>query len=196
MAMPEALLEDLPPRWRQKPHPKQAELSMLAFSADELLADISAAGSSNFRVVWSFAFIDSLAFIEDDPESRTARITLHSVLNHPSTPLQVIAGIFKHEVLHLTVRPREIDGKLITHPPEFWEKERELIPEMSEVWFWLWISFHSAMKRDEKRERMVINAKRAREIIHFGSFFYGGGVLEFTDQVDQEMLADAQQSLL
>jgi predicted metal-dependent hydrolase len=68
----------------------------------------------------------------------TAHIWLHDILNRPATPAQVFRHILIHELIHLTVEPREVDQKVTDHPPEFWEIERRLSPERKQVWHWIW----------------------------------------------------------
>ncbi len=198
MSIPAYLLEDLPPRWRRKPHAHQTELSKLRFSADELLREVAAgcASCGGVKVVWSFALVETLAFIETEPQQSTVRITMHSILNSAQTPLEVIRGIFKHEVLHLEVRPREIDGKLVAHPPEFWERERELIPEMPQVWSWLMFNFMFAIKCDRENERTIIKCKQAREILRDDVRLSWDDAAETAPEVDQDEFAAVRQGLM
>jgi hypothetical protein len=58
----------------------------------------------------------------------------HSLFHRPDVPQPVIEHVLRHEPLHLKIRPREIDGKLVHHPPEFWEAEQALVPWKSASW--------------------------------------------------------------
>ena len=69
---------------------------------------------------------DTLAFIRR--ASGAAEIVMHPLLNHPETPVEVVRHIVLHELLHLWIRPEEIDGKLVMHPPEFWQAEKRYVP--------------------------------------------------------------------
>lgn len=73
-----------------------------------------------------------------EPVLRTEpRIFVHELLNHVDTPVEVMRFVLKHELLHCVVRPRQVDGEMESHPPEFWRAERELGPEGPGVWRWV-----------------------------------------------------------
>lgn len=111
------------------PHP---ELSLLRFDVRNVLERVKSEFSalSAKRVeVWIHCQ-PALACIAH--EDGHACITLHSVLNHPQTSERVIAFILQHELLHLLIPPREVDGQWKSHPPEFWDAERVRIPMISD----------------------------------------------------------------
>ena len=85
-------------------------------------------------------------------------ICLHQILNRPDIPEQVFRHLLIHELIHLVVAPREVDGKSSTHPPEFWQLEHNLSPERHWVWEWLWDQFSSCLMIDRKNE--CIKVKR------------------------------------
>lgn len=87
-----------------------------------------------------------------DDNTRTADVYLHQILNHPDTPIEVATMICKHELLHLEIPAREVDGKITQHPPEFWEKEKAISPECDMVWSWMWWNFGHYLHRMPRRE--------------------------------------------
>jgi hypothetical protein len=78
-------------------------------------------------------------------------INLHAVLNHAQTPEQVIGFILRHEMLHMIIPPREVDGIVVSHPPEFWAVERDF-PDRVPVWNWLTVSLGSCMRSNKKQQ--------------------------------------------
>lgn len=137
---------------------------MVPFDVDQILRGLLAGEFKDLAVrpIWQFAEEDTLAFIRADYPTGPL-IVMHSTLNNPGTPYEVIKFIFKHELLHLRIRPREIDGKLVAHPPEFFEMERKIAPEVSDCWVWMIINFYPALKRDEKREQTTISRRIAKQ---------------------------------
>jgi hypothetical protein len=87
---------------------------------------------------------------------RTAGIRIHEILNRSDTPREVIEFILGHEVLHIRVPPREIDGRIVPHPPEFWEEEGRLFPTRSLVWAWLHTALWPRLKLDKQREATMV----------------------------------------
>lgn len=65
------------------------------------------------------------------------RIYLHAVLNCNDVPRYVFQFILTHELLHLIVPPKLVQGKLKNHSPEFFERERQLAPERDDAWRWI-----------------------------------------------------------
>lgn len=59
-------------------------------------------------------------------------------------------------MLHIVVPPREIDGRTVHHPPEFWEAELRLYPVGVQIWDWLHFALFPLLKDDEKRERTLV----------------------------------------
>ena len=68
----------------------------------------------------------------------------------------MVEHILKHELLHILIRPRQIDGRMAVHPPEFWAEEKRISPSRDEVWDWLHIALIAHLKIDEKREAAMI----------------------------------------
>lgn len=93
-----------------------------------------------------------------------ATIFLHQLFNTPHTPRIVFSMVFTHEMLHLIIPPREIDGKEIKHPPEFFIKEKMLSPEYKAAWGWIILNFCGAIIRDKKREQTLVR-RRWRQLI-------------------------------
>jgi hypothetical protein len=82
-----------------------------------------------------------------------AIIYAHQVLNHEEVPPIVMDLLFVHELLHLEIPSRTIGGQCVQHPPEFWQREKELFPGRAEAWEWvvgnLWscLKFRSRLKQ-------------------------------------------------
>ena len=64
--------------------------------------------------------------------------------------------IHKHELLHLVIPPREVEGTTRMHPPEFWEAEHTVCPERSIAWAWLWNNLGDCLKRRARLERIDV----------------------------------------
>ncbi|GAB4325226.1 MAG: hypothetical protein Kow0010_07650 [Dehalococcoidia bacterium] len=73
-------------------------------------------------------------------------VAFHAVLNHPQTPKEVLRFIGKHELLHLVVPPRLVDGTYESHPPEFWKHEAAIGPERWAVWAWIHTNFRKCVR--------------------------------------------------
>ncbi len=101
---------------------------------------------------------NTLAFIRTREGLRGGDIHVHSMLNRPDTPKQVIEHVLRHELIHLLVAPRKVDGKFTVHPPEFWEHERRLVPWAGLSWGWLAFALYEVIRRDEEAE--CIRVKR------------------------------------
>ena len=95
------------------------------------------------------SFLGCISHTPFEPESL---ICLHEILNSPDVPEQVFRHILTHELIHLVVAPREVDGKVTTHPPEFWRLESDLCPDRPWIWEWLWGQFSSCLMFDRKNE--------------------------------------------
>lgn len=89
-------------------------------------------------------------------QSRPVVIHLHSVLNHKQTPPEVLEFILIHELIHLAVPPRAVDGKLSSHPPEFWEFERRAAPERPVAWYWIWSMLWEVLREDKQAETIWV----------------------------------------
>jgi hypothetical protein len=128
------------------------ELSLLKFQLNGLVAearrDFPTLACRRIEV-W-LQTQSTLACIVDEGES--ACIRLHSVLNHPETPRRVIAFILCHELIHLLVPPRDVDGKRKSHPPEFWETEHRLSPDRASAWGWLILVLGACLQSNRRKE--------------------------------------------
>ena len=136
---------------RRRPH-----LPLTSFPLRNLLAESQAAhfpGEPRTVDLW---FIDrgSLASVAYDEHA--AHIYLHQVLNHPGTPPEVFRLVFCHELLHLRIEPAEVDGKRVQHPPAFWQAERQLCPERTAAWCWIWHNLGDCLRQRPKVQRVDV----------------------------------------
>jgi len=83
-------------------------------------------------------------------------ICMHAILNSPATPLFVFSYILKHELLHIQIRPREIGGRLVAHPPEFFEREHQLSPEREEAKRWIFQTLGDRLRVRPRLERIDV----------------------------------------
>ena len=114
--------------------PAQAEFLEVGFSLDKVIDEVHHAFfPSVTRPAVCFAATRFLAYIQPKPVTvpPAPQIVINAVFNHKGTPVEVIRSVLKHEFIHLVIEPRKIDGKRISHPPEFWEKELEVCPELT-----------------------------------------------------------------
>jgi len=113
-----------------------------------------------------FADSLSLACITHFPEGsgRLPIIVLNSILNHPETPELVVRYIIKHELLHLVVPAREIEGRRVSHPPEFFREEDRLAPERGMMWMWLYLNFSTILTLDRELQGTTVHRRRARHL--------------------------------
>ena len=138
-------------RKRPSGHP---EISFLPFDVVELLAklqhemDLDSIGP----VSVTLQSMETLACIRWEQGSPGAIIFLHSLFNRPDVPQSVIEHVLRHELLHLKIPARLIGGKLVHHPPEFWEAEQSLVPWKSTSWSWMVLAFWDAIKIDINKE--------------------------------------------
>ncbi len=130
------------------------ELSFLSFDILELLAGIQheMGLEKASPVTLSLQTIEMLACICWQSGEPGGEIFFHSLFNRPDVPRPVIEHVLRHELLHLKIPPREINGKLVGHPPEFWEEETILVPWKAASWTWMYLAFGSALKRDIPKE--------------------------------------------
>ena len=101
---------------------------------------------------WFFVEISSLACIWRKSKNKGATIFLHQLLNRAETPTWIFQHIFVHELLHLIAPPREVGGRIETHPAEFWEAEKQLSPDRGKVWDWLWSNYGELLNNNRKNE--------------------------------------------
>ncbi len=101
-------------------------------------------------------------FVEDGPLACVhygpdrAVVFVHALLNHHKTPVGVFRLIAVHELLHLVIEPRVVDGVLKQHPPEFFREEESLVPERSDAYFWIYQYLYDALTIDRKREGIFV----------------------------------------
>lgn len=97
-----------------------------------------------------------LACIEIPVSPGVPVVYFHNILNHQETPLEVIGLICKHELLHMLIPPREVDGRKKDHPPELWDSEKAIAPERTICWLWININLGIYLKRRPRLERMDV----------------------------------------
>lgn len=134
------------------------EISFLSFDVLALLARLQTEMELDEvgPVTFSLKTMESLACIYLQPGKPGADIFFHSLFNRPDVPQPVIEHVLRHELLHLKIPPREIDGKLVAHPPEFWEAERALVPWKSASWGWMVLAFWEVVKRDGQKDGFLV----------------------------------------
>ncbi len=133
------------------------ELNLIGFDLAQLIIEVRCDFSeldSHKIEVW-LQRQPTLACVTHDETK--ACIQLHSILNHPQTPRRVVAFILRHELLHLLIPPREVDGVLKSHPPEFWEAESKLAPDRVLMWAWLKLALWGCLRTDKRRECTIVN---------------------------------------
>jgi len=131
------------------------EISFLSFDVLALLAKLQQEMGldSVGPVTFSLQTMQTLACIRWEQGKPGADIFFHSLFNRADVPQPVIEHVLRHELLHLKIPAREIDGKLVHHPPEFWEAEEALVPWKSASWGWMVLAFWKVIKMDIPNER-------------------------------------------
>lgn len=130
------------------------EISFLSFDVLVLLAklqyemELDSVGPVSF----SLQTMETLACVRWEQGKPGADIFFHSLFNRPDVPQPVVEHVLRHELLHLKIPAREIDGKLVHHPPEFWEAEQALVPWKSASWGWMVLAFWEVIKTDLSNE--------------------------------------------
>lgn len=97
-----------------------------------------------------------LACVTFDQQTLKGTVFIHALLNHSSVPVHVLDLVCRHELLHLVVPAREVNGKLSQHPPEFMEKERAIIPDRAFAWEWIWCHCGQVLREDNEREGVIV----------------------------------------
>jgi len=172
--------------------PVQGEIPRVSFDTDELLARVKHTyfASLTARVSYHYAETDSLASIRRCASDRFV-ILLHSLLNHPGTPVEVVQHILIHELIHVEIPPRELLAgeedprprrkvrgqgaqKLgpISHPPEFWEREEALSVDRIAAMSWIIDSLYPRLRIDRFNERICVKSswRRSRECLIYAPF--------------------------
>ena len=132
------------------------ELSLLDFDVGRTIVDVRREFPTlapRQIEVWLQAQ-STLSCITDEGESTCIR--LHPVLNHSGTPRAVIKFILCHELIHLLVPPREVDGKRKTHSPEFWAAERKRCPNRIVAWSWIITVLGPCLRSDRRKECIFV----------------------------------------
>lgn len=115
-------------RFRKLARLRPPALPFVSFSVSERLKRALATfvdHSPPTPIVW-FRDRPTLAciYVEEKPPL----IEVHEILNIRELPVWVFDHILLHELIHLIVRPRRVDGRMRSHPPEFWELEEKSSP--------------------------------------------------------------------
>lgn len=116
---------------------------------------------------WHFVRSKRLAFIVHGGLSTGgANIYINQILNRSDTPEQVFRQIFTHELLHLRIGPREVDGKMKSHPPEFWEAENQLFPEVERAWEWIFFNLGEYLIQSQQDECVRVRRNWRESLLH------------------------------
>lgn len=137
-------------------HFTQGELPRVSFEMEALLREVHAEFFQDVPLPGiCFAKTKCIAYIN----SRSADapfIVINQVFNRRETPIEVIRAIIKHELIHLVIRPRKVETKWVSHPPEFWEMEKRISPESDSMWSFTYLNFCCglvSLPEDELSER-------------------------------------------
>lgn len=146
--------------------PGTPELPYFSFDVGETLAKACARVQPHFPEA-DFSGV-GVWIVEQDTLARIFRderaIFLHGILNHPQTPEEVIEFILCHELLHLVIPSREVDGHMTSHPPEFQAMEARVYPRGGIVWAWLHITLGLRLKKDKKQQRILVKRGWKRDL--------------------------------
>jgi hypothetical protein len=143
------------------PSTKQSkpELPWLSFDIYDSLDKIKSAFPevNDWKIqLW---FVEQSTLANITPSFPDAKIQFHLLLNHPDVPKEVLEFIIGHELIHLFVPPREIDGKITNHPPEFWEVEHARLKQGPLYWVWLKFMFLNIIEPDRKNEKTWVKKR-------------------------------------
>ena len=135
-----------------------AELPMFGFALSALLTQVTRdfPELSSKRVEVWMRNQPTLATVCS--EEGKVVVALHAVLNHVDTPERVVGFILRHELLHMIIPSREVDGRNSAHPPEFWNVESGF-PDRRMVWSWLLLVLGCCLRRDKSKECMFVTRK-------------------------------------
>ena len=145
---------------------QKSELPWFSFNVYDLLESCRKRipGLPEHQVALYFSPSRMIACINTTPGS--CRIRMHSVLNRPDVPREVIEYILLHELVHLVVPPRAIDGKMKVHPPEFWEFAQSVSGSGQIIWSWIWLVIMDFAQKDEEREGIYIDKTWKKKTKH------------------------------
>jgi len=149
---------------RQRKWVTSTELPFFGFDIDCVLerSKMRLPLTLDWQVKWWIVDQQTLASIERSPRPH---ILLHSILNHHQTPELVMDFILTHELLHLIIPPREINGIMKSHPPEYRNAELQVFPEAELAWSWLIVSLQPCWKPDAKREVTIVKKSWRRFVL-------------------------------
>jgi hypothetical protein len=135
------------------------ELPFFSFDIYELLEKAKSVYPvlSDRRVALSIAPQPSLACITT--ETDIAHISLHAILNRADLPIEVMSFILGHELIHLIIKPRMVDGVMRSHPPEFFELEQATQRYHDLAWTWIFLALDKYLKRDREQECTFVKPK-------------------------------------
>ena len=130
------------------------EISFLSFDALALIRRIQCEMGldSIGPVSLTLQTMETLAGIRRKQGIKDLAIYFHSLFNRPDVPQPVIEHVLRHELLHLKIPARVIDGRLVHHPPEFWEAQQALAPWKAASWEWMFLAFSGVIKADPLNE--------------------------------------------
>lgn len=142
-------------RWRLAQVEREPCLPLVCTPPSLLLAEVRREKFPDLQCAVGLYFGDiaTLAWIRSSRAKDRACVFIHELINRRDTPEPVLRFIITHELLHLRIRPREINGVLVTHPPEFSDAEQALAPERSHCWAWLLSCFGRYLVADREREQ-------------------------------------------
>ncbi len=148
----EMIVEDLLRQARIDRQRRQPYLPMLSFDIaalrDELLKSIFPFVKLPVRIF--FCKTNSLACVPKG--ENTAEIFIHLPLNDKSTPRQVLYHTLAHEIIHLILPPRNLNGKDVVHHNAFWWYENHMVPHNRLSWAWICYNFSGCLRSDKKAE--------------------------------------------
>lgn len=144
---------------------RPSELLLFDFDVDELnyiAAGIVGTSHKPLPII-EIKSLDTLGYIRHNDDC--AVIRLHSLFNVPWLPPELMLHVLVHEHIHRIVPGREVEpGVYKSHPPEFWEMERELSPNARTAWCWIRIEWEDLLIRDQKNECIWVK-KRWKSIL-------------------------------
>lgn len=136
------------------PFSSKVEVPFVSYNINDMIKEYQSMLNidNSIKVSINFRQMPTLASIHTENKD----IMIHTILNNSETPQDVIAYIIKHELLHLIISPRMIDGKMTSHPPEFYEEQTKISPEGDEIFFWLFRKYFHYLKQDNKAECIYV----------------------------------------
>ena len=137
---------------------RQMYLPMLSFDLWDIVDETMQTCFPQTRpcIAVSFCINDTLACIL--PNEKCSTLLIHVILNDEQTPRQVMSHIITHEMIHLLIPQEEIEGRVVHHTEAFQQKEKEIVPELSQSWSWIMTNFYGCIRRDKKKEATFVKA--------------------------------------